>query len=72
MIKNTFIIGLSIALVVTCYKLDKVEKAYLEQQEQQVNSWIDEERVITLDEVPDLEFEEEEGLMLSGDPTLTC
>ena len=68
MIKNFFILGLSVALVVTLHKLDKVEKAYLE--EKQANSWV-EERVITLEEVPEVEVEEE-TIIMCGDPTGAC
>lgn len=69
MIKNFIIVGLTVALLVTCHKYKSLESAFLEYKEahQEANK----ERIITLEEVPPIEFEGEE-IKMSGDFTLTC
>mgnify|MGYP003297531822 CR=1 FL=1 len=69
MIKNFIIVGLTIALLVTCYKYKSLESAFLEYKE--ANNRTEQERIITLEEVPAVEFEGEE-IKMSGDFTLTC
>ena len=67
--KNFFILSLTVALLVTCYKYKKLENDFIEYKEIQEEA--NQERIITLEEVPSLEFEEfepgEDTIYMSGE-----
>ena len=62
--KNFFILSLTIGLLATCYKYKKLENDFIEYKEAQEE--VNQERIITLEEVPALEFEGE-AIYMSGD-----